>query len=388
MKGMAARRHFTLAVLVVGLALCAWLFWGKPAPQPTAIKATSAPMVDVFAFQPQSLQLLVNTQGTIQPRRQIDLIAQVAGKVESVADSFAEGGFFARDQVLVQLEQQDYRFAAQRARAAVADAEQLLAMEKGRVRQAKREWRDLGDADANALFLRKPQLASAEAALDAARADLEQAQLQLQRTTLRAPFAGRVLEQFVDRGEYLPAGSAVARIHSTDSVEVRLPLSDRQVAMLDLSYGQDDSRILDIPVRLSGRFGGRDWEWQGTITRTDASIDSSSRVIYVVAEIAEPFLPDAQTGRPPLMIGQFVRAQISGRMQDDAVVLPRHALRPEDRVWLLDENNHVHIKQVTVLQSDVERVTVVADFGGLNRVVVSTLNLVTEGMPVTPQPEG
>lgn len=346
-----------------------------------------APSVDTVVVQPQGMALSVNTQGTVQPRRQIDLIAQVAGVVERVADNFVEGGFFVAGDLLVQMEQQDYRYASQRAAARVADARQLLAIEKGRVRQAKREWRDLGDSDANDLFLRKPQLAGAEAALLAAKADHAQAELNLQRTGIPVPFDGRILQKFVDLGQYLVPGTPVARIYSTDAVEVKLPLTDRQVGLLDLSLRGDDSgqdRVA-IPVRLVGRFGGRDWHWQGTITRTDASIDVRSRVMYAVAEIRDPFVVDARSGRPPLMIGQFVEAQISGREQDNAIALPRQALRPENTLWLVDDNRRLQIMPVVVLQSDDHQVLVQGNFDASVEVIVSALNLVVPGMSLAPR---
>jgi RND family efflux transporter MFP subunit len=315
------------------------------------------------------------------------LIAQVAGKIEQVADNFVEGGFIVADEVLVQLEQQDYRYASQRARARVADARQLLAIEKGRVRQAKREWRDLGEKDANDLFLRKPQLASAQAAVVAAVADLEQAELNLQRTAVRVPFDGRILEKFVGFGQYLAPGAPVARIYSTDVVEVRLPLTDRQLGLLDLSLRRDEAgqHGVAIPVHLIGRFGGVDWQWQGTITRTDASIDSRSRVMYAVAEIRDPFVPDANSGRPPLLIGQFVQARISGRRQDNAIALPRQALRPENTLWLVDDDQRLQVLPVTVLQSDDKQVLVKGEFDGPVEVIVSALNLFVPGMLVAPQ---
>ena len=384
---MTARSNNWLApllVAVIGLGVTGFLLWGKPQPQRKVAIPPPLPLVDTVHAQPQSMALTVSTQGTVQPRRQIDLIAQVAGKVEQVADSFVEGGFIIADEVLVQLEQQDYRYASQRARARVADARQLLAIEKGRVRQAKREWRDLGDKDANNLFLRKPQLASAQAAVVAAVADLEQAELNLQRTAVRVPFDGRILEKFVDFGQYLAPGAPVARIYSTDAVEVRLPLTDRQVGLLDLSLRRDEAgqdRVA-IPVRLSGRFGGVDWQWQGTITRTDASIDSRSRMMYAVAEIRDPFVLDANSGRPPLLIGQFVQARISGRRQDNAIALPRQALRPENTLWLVDDDQRLQVLPVIVLQSDDKQVLVQGEFDGPVEVIISALNLFVPGMLV------
>ena len=141
-------------------------------------------------------------------------------------------------------------------------------------------------------------------------------------------------------------------------------------------------------MQLLGRFAGRDWQWQGTITRTDASIDQRSRVMYAVAEIRDPFVPDLDSGRPPLMIGQFVEAELAGREQADAIVLPRTALRPQNRLWVLDAEDWIRIVPVSVLQSEERQVVVQGEVEAGNRVVVSTLSVVTPGMPVTPVSTG
>jgi RND family efflux transporter MFP subunit len=377
----------TALVLVLGLGIALFLFRGKPQPERQPDTVQPPPNVEFLSLSPARVEVAVNTQGTVQPRRQIDLVAQVGGKVESTASGFAEGHFFAAGEVLVQLEQQDYRHAIERARAQLADARQLLALEKGRVRQAKREWRDLGDRDANDLFLRVPQLASAEAGVTAARADLAQAELGLKRTAVFAPFAGRILETMVDVGQFVVPGSPVARIYSTRSVEIRLPLTDRQVGLLDLKlHPGQEATSAPIPVAISGTLGGREWQWEGSITRTDAAIDTRSRTLFAVAEIEDPFVGDEISGRPPLLIGQFVRARIAGRTQDDVIAIPRGALRPEDMIWLLGPDDRLLFKTVNVLQSDGQRILVQGDFSGPVRVIVSPLTMAVPGMRLDPRP--
>lgn len=377
----------TALVLALGMGVAVFLFRGKPQPERQPDTPPPPPVAEFITLSPSRVELAVNTQGTVQPRRQIDLVAQVAGKVVATPDSFAEGHFFSAGDVLVQLEQQDYRYAIERARARVAEARQVLALEKGRVRQAKREWRDLGDRDANELFLRVPQLASAEAGLKAARADLGQAELELKRTAVTAPFDGRILQTMVDVGQFVVPGSPVARIYSTGAVEIRLPLSDRQVGLLELNLRPGEAAAAEpIPVLISGRLGGREWQWQGRVTRTDAAIDNRSRTLFAVAEIDDPFVVDAPSGRPPLLIGQFVRARISGRSQDDVIVIPRAALRPQDMIWLLGPDDRLLLKHVEVLQVDGQRVLVQGDFSGPVRVIVSPLTMAVPGMRLDPRP--
>ena len=215
-----------------------------------------APLVDVLAVKPEDRVLTVTTQGSIRPRREINIVSQVGGLVEAVDAHFAEGSFFDAGIELVKIEDADYQFALVRAEASVADAAQLVAMEKGRVRQAAREWRDLGNDEANQLFLRKPQLAGAEAALRAAEADLGQARLNLSRTSISTPFNGRISEKYVDLGQYITPGTPIAKVYDTDVVEVRVPLTDRQVALLELplNFREYSQRGNGAAVTLRARF--------------------------------------------------------------------------------------------------------------------------------------
>ena len=372
-------------VLVGGLAAAYALLVGKPKPEPNAPVPERAPIVQVVLAEPQQEVLSVSSQGTVQPRREINIVSQVAGRVQQVAEHFAEGGFFDANTELVKVEDFDYQFDLVRAQARVADASQLVAVEKGRVRQAAREWRDLGNEEANQLFLRKPQLASTEAALRAAEADLDEARLNLERTSLKAPFNGRISEKHVDLGQYISPGTPVARVYATDVVEIRLPLTDRQVGLLDLPLSFEDRSVLQdsgAEVILSARFADRQWQWQGRVVRTDASIDVDSRVVYAVVEVQRPFAREAGSDRPPLSIGLFVNAEISGRSLPQVSLLPRDALRNDGSVLVVDESDHLQVRSVRVLKSDLRQLWV----QGLvhqERVVVSELPIAIAGMRVT-----
>lgn len=377
---------YTALVLVVGLAIAFALLVGKPRPEARPEQPRERPGVDVLAVQLEDTVLVVHTQGTVAPRREIDLVAQVAGTVVSVAGHFANGGFFTAGDELLLIEPADYEHALVRAESQLADAQQLLATEKARAVQAKREWRDLGSQEANDLFLRKPQLAATQAALRAAEAERDQARLDLTRTRIVAPFNGRVREARVDLGQYVTTGAAVARYYSTDVVEVRLPVTDRQLALLDLPRGYEGEGMeLQPEVEISAVIGGERWTWQGRITRTDASIDVDSRLLYAVAEVDAPFARDAGSKRPPLNVGQFVEARIAGRAQEGVVILPRRALQPEDRIWVLDDADRLVSQRVNVLQADESQVVVRGNLPEGSRVVVQPLSVMIAGQVVSPR---
>lgn len=374
----------TAAVLVLGVGLAYGLLVGKPDPAPRTAAQETPPVVDVISAQPESRAIAVTTQGTVQPLRQVSLVSRVAGRVESVADSFAEGGFFRAGEELVKVEDVDYGFAIARAESQVAAARQRVAEERGRAQQARREWRDLGSEAANALFLREPQLAAAEAALEAAKVDLEAARLDLRRTRISLPFDGRISRKRVDVGQYVTPGTAIAEVYATGAVQVRLPLTDRQVALLDLplTYQGEEEAPPAVPVTLAAHFGNRQWQWQGAIVRTDASIDVDSRVVYAVAEVAEPFARQPGSERPPLSPGLFVHATIEGRAIPGVAVLPRSALRSDDTVMLVDGAQRTASRAVQVLQGDARQVWVQGLERG-ERVVVREPAVMIAGMRVT-----
>lgn len=345
-------------VLLVGGAAAYGLLVGKPSPAPEAPPVLPPPVVDVLVVEPSSRSLSVTTQGTVRPLREIKLVSRVAGRVERVADNFAQGGFFSADEELVKVEGVDYEFAIARAESQVAAAKQRLAEERGRALQARREWRDLGTEEANALFLRKPQIASAEAALKASEADLAAARLDLERTVVSAPFNGRISEKQVDIGQYVTPGTPIATVYATDAVEVRLPLTGSQVALLDLPLNYDNEAAGDAghaQVNLRARFAGRDWEWTGHIVRTDASIDENSRVVYAVAEVDRPFAREEGSSRPPLSPGMFVHASVAGRELAGVAEIPTTALRNDDTVLLVGSRDTAESRPVQVLDSDGRR---------------------------------
>ena len=373
----------TLAALVLGIVFIAAIATLKPAPERAKRPPPPLLMVDVITAAPQHLRPQVLSQGTVAPKREIDLISQVSGKVIAVADDYGNGSFFRSGDQLIQIESDEYQFAVVRAKAQLAKALEQVALEKGRSRQAKREWRDLGDRTANALFLREPQLAAAEATLESARADLDKANLDLSRTQIVTPFQGRIRQTFVDLGQFVGPGARIAKIYSTDVVEVRLPLSDRQVSLIDLPVNFEDAATANYPnVTLRSTVGDRHYEWNGKIVRTESSIDIQSRMTYAVAEIQNPFKEDPNSDRPPLSIGMFVEAEIEGRSIANAVPLPKQIIYRGDEILVLNANNEIAMQKLTIVQSDGDSVVAV-DIPSGTRVVGTRIGLPVPGMKVT-----
>ncbi len=371
MPRLSRKTVLPLLVLLLGLALAFVIANSRPDPQPEQVPETAPPSVTVTRVEPYSGTVSLRSQGVLRPRREIDLLAQVGGVVTDVAEGFVEGAFFDAQALLLQIDPRDYENALSRARARLADARQALATERGRARQARLEWRELGDPEANALFLREPQLASARAQVEAAAADVCQAEIELQRSAIRAPFAGRIVSLQADLGQFVPAGAAVATIYASDRAEVALPLSARQRELIDLGE-------LEQGLAVTLRAGGSA-SWTATVRRVAARVDEQTRQLDLLAEIAAPFEGDS-----PLLIGQFLEAEIPSRPFDGLMRLPRSALRPGERIWIIDGEQRLRILPVRLLQSDDEAVTVQlsAGQGAALRVVTSYLARVEDGMAV------
>lgn len=363
--------------LLAGLALAWLLLVGRPAPAPEIPAAPPPPQVDVLVAEPGSRRLTVYSQGSAQAQREIDLVSRVAGTVDTVADSFADGAAFAAGEALVTLESVDYEIAVTAAESRLAEAKRLLAEEKGRARQARREWRDLGNLEANALFLREPQVAAAQAAVEAASAELRRARLDLSRTRISAPFAGRILSRGVNIGQYITPGTPVARVYASAAVEVQLPLTNRQLALVDLPLGGNEEAGPE--VMLSATLAGERRTWRGRLVRTAASVDPQSRVLYAIVEVPEPLAAPF-----PLLPGVFVEAAIPGRPLADVVTLPRSALRNDDSVWVVDAEDRLQPRAVSVLHSGRSGATVRGLRPG-ERVLLREPAVAVAGMAVTPR---
>ncbi len=348
-----------------------------------------APLVRVVEAAPGDVALVVRTQGRVEPRAEIDLVVEVGGKVLEVAPTLAAGGFFRTGDLLVRLDPLDYRLAVDRTKAEVARAEVRVAMEKAEAEVAVREWKDMGEGAAPPLVRREPQQAEAAAALSAARALLAQAERDLARTEIRAPFDGRVRSEDVDVGQFVSRGEKLARIYSTDVAEIRLPLVDEDLAYLDLPMARRDADagMQGPEVTVQADFAGRRWRWKGRIVRTEGQIDPTTHVIHAVARVDDPYGGD-DPSRPPLAAGLFVEAEIAGRLVRGVVTLPRAAMRGESRVLVVDAEERLRSRKVRVLRREADHVIVSEGVEGGDRVCVSPLEVATDGMKVRVADQG
>jgi RND family efflux transporter MFP subunit len=305
--------------------------------------------------------------------------------VIGVSPAFAEGAFFEKEQVLLEVDPHDYRQAVVRARGEVARTKLALAREEAEAEVAREEWEDLGAGEAaTALTLREPQLEDARAAVASAEANLTTAQRNLERTRIRAPYAGRLRRKNVDVGQFVTVGSPVATIYAVDYAETRLPLPDDELAYLDLPlhYRGETKRQKGPRVTLEADFAGKTYEWTGEIVRTEGEIDPGSRMVHAVAQVKNPYGRGDDPDRPPLAVGLYVEAEIQGVTARDVAVLPRSALRGRSQVLVITPDDRLEFRNVDLLRTTREEIYVRDGLREGERVCLSPLEAVTDGMKV------
>lgn len=372
-----------LLVLLAGVAIATSLIATAPKTARQRPKA-APPTVEALTLVPQNYQVRVVSRGTVTPLTSSTLVPEVAGKIVAVADNFHNGGFFAAGQTLLQIDPRDYQNAVTIARAELFQRKQALAEEQARSDQARNDWGKLQlSGDPNPLVLRTPQLETAQAQLAAAEARLRQAELELERTSIVTPYAGRILEKKVDFGQYISPGIALAEVYASDSVEVRLPITSDQQEFLELPENYQDQpqgRKAEAKVEFTAQIGSRTDVWPGYLVRTEGSIDVRSRQLFVVARIDNPYLQSGD--RSPLKIGQFLQATIFGKQLEQVFVIPRQALRGENIVQLIDAEKRLLRRALDILWRDQQNLIASGPLQAGDQLSLTTLAFAADGIKV------
>jgi len=360
----------TIGIFVVGVGLIGMMGALRPKIEPTEPDIVP-PTVFYAVADETSVTLDVSAQGEVRPRTDISLTAQVAGQIVSTSPEFVNGGAFEEGDVLIQIEDAPYRATA-------AAARSRLAQEEAEAALARRDYEELGNReDPTDLALRLPQLSQAQA-------EYRAAQMNVDRTTIRAPFKGRVRERIAGVGQYVAPGAQLGRIFSTDVAEIRFPLNDNDLAKLGLPIAFTATKENPgPPVIMSAIIGGQEHSWVGRIERTDGAIDPTTRQIFAIAVVDDPYGAGSDNGTP-LAMGLFVNATIEGKPYENAIVLPRSALYGRDTVYVVDADDTVVKRTVTVVSAEKDTITISSGIEDGEKVIISPLRGAGEGDKVTP----
>ncbi len=370
----------------------------RPEP-PRRAPEPEAPIVVVETVVAGSGPIPVFGSGTVRPRSEIDVAAEVGGKIVAVSPNLQSGGHVSFGEVLVRIDPADYENRVQQAQADLATQRVALLQAEEEAKIARTEYeqfraresrRGNGSAPPSPLALREPQLQAAKAGLARAEAQLRDAQLALSRTEVTSPFDGRVRNESADVGRIVAPGQSLGRIYASDVVEVVIPVSDGDAVLIPnlwaLRAGDDDR---SVAATVTMEYGGRTFFWEGYVDRAETALDEQSRTIDIVVRVPDPFSEgrpaegDSKIGTaPPLLVGQFAQVAIEGIEPEEYFVVPRRALRPGNEVWAIGADGRVTIIAVDVLQQSDEKVYVVGDLADGQSVIVAGTALATEGMEV------
>ena len=383
----------TLPLLVIALSI--YLAYSILNTQPAATKgkAKKAPRLSVVSqiLMPGQFTISVNTFGTVQARTNSELFSLVSGQIIAISPVFESGAFFKQGDVLLEIETADYEVALQVSKGNVVSAELALAEEEARYDQARRDWKKQ-KTTATDFALRVPQLKVAKANLKTAKAQLSLAQLNLKRTKVRAPYDGRVLKAFVDVGSVVGPAVKLADVYSTDAVDIRLPIASKDLQFVDLPE-QAVKTGLPLPeVLIENKLVEPKEIWKGQVVRTEAKIDAASQQLYVVARIEHPFLENEESnkglikGSPapshPLKIGQYVSAQIQGKVLDNVISIPNSVIYQGSYVYTI-ENEKLQRRPVVILWSNQKVSLIKSGLKEGDELVTTLLGQVTSGTLVS-----
>lgn len=389
-----------IAIIGGGVLVAMTLIKTRPTAQRKAI-SVGTPRVEVMTARPETRQTTITAMGTVVPAREVTLQPQVSGHIVEVSPTFMPGGRFAEGEVILKIDQRDYEIAVQQSRAQVSQARVELKTERGRGAVAKKEWDLLGGEirttpEGKSLALRKPQLENARAALESAKSSLAKAQLDLERTVIRAPFNCFVREKNVDVGQFVTASAPLATLVGTDRfwVRVSVPVDKLPVVQVpgpeavvseeaDSEGGAMKKPQAGSKVRVIQEGQGanpRRVVRHGRAVRFLGDMDPRGRMARVLVEVADPLgIAAGDAGVVPLLVDAYVRTEIEGPAVADAFPLPPRALRDDGRVWTVDDENRLAFRDVEPVWETAEEILVRGLETG-DRVVLSRIGTPVAGM--------
>ena len=381
------RAVLPLLVIVIALGLTLVLLESRKSPKPHDTPYLG-PLVEVVELVESSHQVIVSGTGSAQARYEVSITPQVKGRVSELSPQMVAGGIFHKGELLFAIEEIDYQLATSLAQANLAQTELELLRSENMATLARKEWAALNPdsvAEPNPLVVYEPQLKSTRAQREAAQAKVKQAELNLQRTRVFAPFNCYVRSEQLEVGKFVNAGSPVATVAGVDQIEIVVPLSLDELVWLQVPRIGSEQKGSLAKVELQS--GGQTFRWQGEITRAMGEIDPRNRMARVVVTVTEPFVQSAEGAKllNNLLPGMFVEVHLQGEEISDVISVPRGALHDNDTLWIVDEENRLHIREIDILRRERDEVLIRAGLNASEKIVLTNLSGAAEGMLLRPQ---
>jgi len=384
-KELLLKIFLPIAIVLIGIVVTVAMVKLRSAPQ-RITKTYSGPLVEILVVEVQNKQVIVPGTGTVQATQLADVTPQVSGRVKSISSRMVEGGFFSKGEELFAIEPIDYELALERSRASLAQAELELSRNQSLAEIARLEWERLdpqAGRPANPLTLYEPQMKAAEAQVAASRSAVRQAELDLSRTVIQAPFNCYVRDEQIDVGQYVRAGNKVATVAGTDAVEIVVPLQLEELTWLQVPRHGQPGKGSGATVRM--QIGANTHEWQGEVVRALGEVDPRTRMAKVVVAVSDPFGKKEQKEKLELSPGMFAEVMLRGAELPEVFVLPRGAVRDHDTVWIVDENNKLQIRPIEIIRREQQDVLIAGGLKPGDRIVLTALAAAADGMLVRPQ---
>jgi RND family efflux transporter MFP subunit len=379
-----------VGVIIVGVTI-ALIFIKLKKPPQREEQTTMAPLVKVKQLERRDIQMFIRGYGTVSPSVQVEIVPQVSGKVVWINPQFKAGGFIRSNEQILKIDPRDYKLAVQQANAAVAEAQVRLDLEKAEAKVAIEEWQQLhpDEEPTSPLVFREPQISQAQARLESAQAGLATADLHFERTQLSLPVDALIMSERVDLGQYVMAGQSLGVAYGIESVEIEVPLEDRELAWFDIpdntvSFNGNNASTGSVSARVKADFAGAEHTWRGYVVRTTGQVDKTSRLISIVVEVSEPF-KDANS-KPPLLPGMFVEVLIEGNVLKNSIAVPRDAIHNSNEVWVA-KDGQLRVIPLDIVRADKDFAYAMSGLDDGDTIVVSALDAVVEGMSVRTQTE-
>ena len=395
------KRWLPVLILMVAAMVMLLLFGLNPdvVEKETSVALTP---VEVMVLEAGNRQFIIESQGTVTAQDTTNLVAEVSGRVIEFADSFQVGRFFHQDQVLLHIDDLDYRALVEKARAVVAQHDAKLMAELALAKQAEADFKTLGKSGkVSELALRIPYVEEAKAQLASAQADLDRALIKLDRTEVKAPYDGYVLSREVGLGQYLAAGTSIGSVFSARKALVRIPVTEQQLEMIALNdrrHGStsipeelpDTSQCDQLEIELVSSREDFPNPRKAQICVLEATKDTENHVLYLQVQVEDPYLIYASPGEAdtPLRVGTYVIARIPSREYVDIFTIPRNAVYEGKKVLTVDEQDRLHWKEIDFFHADADYVYVRSGFSAGDRISISPLDIPVEGTQVVVQSTG
>jgi RND family efflux transporter MFP subunit len=380
MPNTAIKAIITIAVLLAAVAAAAGIIMSRPMPEQLTVSETTS-AIRAMTVVKESLRLKIRSEGTVTPKTQTNVIPEIKGRVTWLSPNLVVGGYFQAGDLLVTIDAADYEARTGLAQAQLLRAEAELEHKRFEFKRLQQLIKDNLVSQSNLENAARAHKI-AKANVIESKINLAQAERDLGRTKITAPFEGMVRSESIDIGQFVQQGAPIASIYASDAVEVRLPIVNAQLAYLDpanLQRGELDPATAP-KIRLTARYAGTSFVWRGQLARTEGEIDAQSRMITAVARVRQDNQsPDV----PPLQVGAFVAAEIEGQYLDDIVRLPRAALRPNSQVLIIDGDNRLRFRAVNVLRLENDFVIIDSGLESGEVVNLSPIQTVVDGMRVS-----